>query len=100
MIANELAKLGEGRPGKETAQIQAVSQAQAADMMQVSRSSVQAARRVSEAAPDLAAKVKAGEIKVSRAAKLAEERQDRKAAPKPQPKPARHPRGSKSRSNS
>jgi hypothetical protein len=74
MIANELAKLGEGRPGKETAQIKAVSQAQAADMMQVSRSSVQAARRVSEAAPDLAAKVKAGEIKVSKAAAMARER--------------------------
>ena len=49
MIASELAKLGEGRPNL-TAQIQAVAmtQGEAADLMQVSRRSVQAARQVQE----------------------------------------------------
>ncbi len=42
--------------------------------MQVSRRSVQAARQVQEHAPDLAAKVKSGELKVSKAASMARER--------------------------
>ena len=79
MIASELAKLGDGQRAMEQgagAQIQApaMTQAQAADMMQVSRSSVQAARQVQENAPDLAEKVKSGEIKVSKAASMARER--------------------------
>lgn len=42
--------------------------------MGVSRSSVQAAAKVAKEAPDLAAKVKSGELKVSKAAQLARER--------------------------
>lgn len=41
--------------------------------MQVSRASVQRAREVQKIAPDLAAKVKSGEIKVSKAAAMASE---------------------------
>ena len=76
MIAAELATLGEGRPTKETASIGAVnlSQSEAADQMQVSRRSVQRAAEVQEKAPDLAAKVKSGELKVSKAASMARER--------------------------
>jgi hypothetical protein len=45
MVAARLANLGEGRPS-ETASIDAVSQIQAADMLNVSRPSVQRARAV------------------------------------------------------
>ena len=74
MISNELAKL---EPGDRDAQICAsptLTQQQAADLMQVSRRSVQAAAKVQRDAPDLAAKVKSGEIKVSKAASMARER--------------------------
>ena len=83
MIASELATLGEGRPANETAQICAVnlSQPEAADQMQVSRRLVQTAREVQQQAPDLAAKVKSGELKVSKAASMARER----AKPLPAP---------------
>lgn len=74
MIASELAKLGEGRPSSDTAQTCAVSQTEAADLMNVSRRSVQAAKAVQRDAPDLAAKVKSGELKVSKAASMARER--------------------------
>lgn len=74
MIAAELANLPAHRPGEVTASIEAVSQPQAAEMLQVSRSSVQRAREVQEKAPDLAAKVKSGELKVSKAASMARER--------------------------
>lgn len=77
MIASELAKLGDGiNKGKEGASIEApsLSQDEAAAAMHVSRSSVQRARKVQESAPDLAAKVKSGEIKVSKAASMARER--------------------------
>ena len=46
MVADGLANLGEGRPDKTTAQICAVSQEQAADMLNVSRRNVQYARQV------------------------------------------------------
>lgn len=74
MIASELAKLGRGKPSDDNAQTCALSQAEAAEQMQVSRRSVQAARQVQESAPDLAAKVKSGELKVSKAAAMARER--------------------------
>ena len=77
MIASELAKLGIGaNQHKEGAQICAPSMTQdeAAEQMHVSRRSVQAARQVQEQAPDLAAKVKSGEMKVSKAAAIARER--------------------------
>ena len=74
MIASELAKLGRGGDHTSNAQIKALTQDEAAEQMQVSRSSVQAARKVQEQAPDLAAKVKSGELKVSKAASIAKER--------------------------
>ncbi len=80
IIATELAKL---TPGDRDAQICAsptLTQQQAADLMQVSRRGVQMAKKVSEDAPDLAVKVKSGEIKVSKAASMARERQ-RQSAP-------------------
>ena len=51
MIASELAKLG---ACQHDASIDAPSQAEAADMMQVSRASVQRARQVQANAPDIA----------------------------------------------
>jgi ParB-like chromosome segregation protein Spo0J len=75
MIAAELANLGNGE--HQAASIDAapkVTQPQAADMMQVSRISVQRARVVQQEAPDLAALVKSGEMKVSKAASIVRER--------------------------
>lgn len=76
MIASELAKLGRGRPGDNppiggltqgqggnhgsNASIDAFTQEQAADAMQVSRASVQRAKAITKADPELAAEVKAG----------------------------------------
>lgn len=64
MIASDLAKLGLGanQHGREGAGIQApsLSQAQAAEAMQVSRDSVQKAKAIATADPALAAEVKAG----------------------------------------
>lgn len=80
IIANELAKL---TPGNRDAQICAsptLTQQQAADLMQVSRRGVQMAKKVADDAPDLVPKVKSGEIKVSKAASMARERQ-RQSAP-------------------
>ena len=50
MIAEELAVLGEGRP--KTASVEAVSIPDAADLLQVSRPSVERARKVKQNAPD------------------------------------------------
>jgi len=74
MIASELAKLGRGGDHTSNASIDAMTQDEAAEQMQVSRASVQRARQVQEQAPDLAAKVKAGEMKVSKAVAMARER--------------------------
>ena len=77
MIASELAKLGLGaNQHREGTSIDgpSMTQAQAAEAMQVGIASVQRARQVQEQAPDLAAKVKAGEMKVSKAASIARER--------------------------
>lgn len=60
-----------GRTGKSAAPI---TQAQAAEMMGVSERLVRDAKMVQEKAPDLAAKVKSGELKVSKAASMARER--------------------------
>lgn len=74
-ISAALANLEHGdnqhRTGKSAAPI---TQAQAAKMMGVSERLVRDAKMVQEQAPDLAAKVKAGELKVSRAAAMARER--------------------------
>jgi len=71
MTAARLANMTEGRPSK-TAQIQAVSQSEAADQMDVSRSSVQSAAKVqSFGTPDLIDAVDAGRVSVSAAAEVA-----------------------------
>lgn len=71
MVAAKLANLKEGRPS-ETAQIYAVSQSDAADRLNVSRSSVQTAKAVIEKGePELIEAVERGDIPVSVAAKVA-----------------------------
>jgi ParB-like chromosome segregation protein Spo0J len=74
MIASELANLPAHRPADGSAPIGALTQDAAAEQMQVSRRSVQRAAEVQEKAPDLAGKVKSGELKVSKAAQIARER--------------------------
>jgi hypothetical protein len=80
MVAARIAKLEEGRPSK-TAPIGAVSQAKAAELLSVSRRSVQRASKVrNKGVPELAEKVERGEISVSAAAdiaRLAKERQQK-----------------------
>ena len=79
-IADELAQLrpGDNQHTKEDAQKCAtspvMSQSEAAESMGVSRRTVQNIHAVKEQAPDLAAKVKSGELKVSKAASMARER--------------------------
>ncbi len=71
MVAARIATLTEGRPSK-TASIEAVSQDDAADLMNVGRSSVQRAREVlEEGAEELIAAVDQGDIAVSTAAEVA-----------------------------
>lgn len=78
MIAAELAKLkhGTNQHGGEDAQTCAstITQDQAADMMKVSRRSVQSARKIQEAAPELVAGVKSGTMSVNKAAGIARQR--------------------------
>jgi len=71
-IAAELANLPAHRP--DGGKLAGLSQAEAAEQMQVSERSVRAAKAVQRDALDLAAKVKSGEIKVSKAASMARER--------------------------
>lgn len=71
MVAANIANLDEGRP-KNNASIEAVSQADAAEMLNVSRSGVQRAAKVKEyGVPELAESVEQGEISVSRASEIA-----------------------------
>lgn len=73
MCAARLANMGEGRPNK-TASIDAVTQPQAAAMLNVSRPSVQRAAQVIErGVPELVQAVERGEIAVSKAATIARE---------------------------
>jgi ParB-like chromosome segregation protein Spo0J len=74
MITAELAKLEAHRPVGGTASNEALTQSEAAEAMQVSRSSVQRARKVKDEAPDLADRVIKGEITVSKAAQMARKR--------------------------
>ncbi|MBA3936298.1 MAG: ParB N-terminal domain-containing protein [Planctomycetes bacterium] len=73
MIARELATLTVGRPSENPSK-EGVSQAEAARLMNVSVASVERAAVVAKTAPDLAAKVKSGEMKVSKAATIARQR--------------------------
>jgi len=71
MIAAKLATMGEGRPEK-TASIEAVSQGNAATLLNVSRSAVQRARVVyTNGDPDLVNAVERGDVAVSAAAEVA-----------------------------
>jgi len=71
MIAAKLATFGRGRPS-ENASIEAISQDDAADMLKVSRSSVQRSRTVFDhGVPELVRAVKQGEVSVSAAANVA-----------------------------
>jgi hypothetical protein len=68
LVAGRIAKLQQGRPSNN-ASIEAVSQAQAAALLNVSRSEVQRAREVlDEGAPELISAVERGEAAVSAAA--------------------------------
>lgn len=72
MVAANMATLGEGRPSP-TASIEAVSQQEAADLLNVSRSAVQRAAKVrDDGAPELVEAVQAGTVSVSAAADVAE----------------------------
>ena len=71
-IAAELANLEHGE--HKTGKFAGLSQPEAAEQMQVSERSIRDAKMVQREAPDLAAKVKSGELKVSKAASMARER--------------------------
>lgn len=72
MVAANLANLPAGRPS-ETAQVCAVSQQDAAEMLNVSRRTVQAAAKVrDEAPPEVVQAVQAGALSVSLAAEVTE----------------------------
>ena len=86
MIAARLATMDRGRP--ENASIDAITQPDAAKLLNVSRSTVQRAAIVRDkAAPHLAARVERGDMHVSLAAKLAtnlSDEQQRELADKPE----------------
>ena len=87
MIASELANLKHGgdRKSDQAANLPLVSQREASEQMQVSERSVRAAKAVQRDAPDLAAKVKSGELKVSKAAAMARERTKPTSRAQPDP---------------
>jgi hypothetical protein len=73
MVAARLSRVGKGRPSKN-AQIQALPQDEAAKRLNVSRSSVQDARKVVDRGiPELTEAVDSKEIPVSAAAKIAKQ---------------------------
>ena len=92
MVAVELTNLGRGRPAKDIAQTcalsPAITQTSAAEMMNVSRRMVQDAKLVRDCAPDLAEKVKAGEMKVGAATKVVRARRAEAEAKLVEPRPA------------
>ena len=74
MCAARLATMGKGQPSKSNASIEALSQPEAAALLNVSRPSVQrAAQVIANGAPELIQAVDNGEIAVSRAATIARE---------------------------
>lgn len=71
IVAAKLATMGEGRPSEETASNEAVSQDKAADLLNVSRASLQRAKHVlSNGSTALAKAVESGEVPVSLAERL------------------------------
>jgi hypothetical protein len=80
VIADKIANLGEGRPGK-TASIEAVSQSDAAETMKVSRSAVQRAAEVRKhAVPELKEAVDHDDVSISAAAAVAKLPEDQQRA--------------------
>jgi ParB-like chromosome segregation protein Spo0J len=76
LIAAKLARLGQGRP-RENAPIRAITQDEAADMLGVSRTQVQAARTVlASGVPELIGLVERGDLVVSVARQIAALRRD------------------------
>ena len=73
-IAAELANLDHGERQDQSCRSATLTQSQAAEQMQVSPRLVADAKMVQREAPDLAAKVKSGEMKVTKAASIARER--------------------------
>jgi hypothetical protein len=71
MVGARIANLGEGRPDKTTASIEAVSQPKAAVLMNVGRASIQRAKQVIErGTPELVKAVDSGRMPVSVAERL------------------------------
>lgn len=92
MVADEIADLHRG--ANQHAQNCAPSQSKAAELLSVSRRSVQTARKVKDEAPDLAEKVKTGEMDLGRADRIIRDREaeqrriakaQREAAAQPEP---------------
>lgn len=81
MVAAKLANLGDGQRADHAAQICApVTQDRAAEMLNVSRRTVQAAAKVKdEGAPELVAAVESGKVSVSAAATITEAPKERQA---------------------
>jgi hypothetical protein len=78
MVAARVANMGEGRPKRETGGIQPVSQSRAAELLNTSRDSVKAARKVLEkGAPELVRAVDQGRIAVSAAKTITVDRRAR-----------------------
>ena len=73
-IAAKLANLDHGERQDKTCKSATLTQAQAAEQMQVSPRLVAEAKKIQREAPDLAAKIDSGELKVSKAASMARER--------------------------
>jgi ParB-like chromosome segregation protein Spo0J len=73
MVAERIANLPEGRRANNSANLQSFSQAQAAELLNVSTRSVAAAHKVrTEAQPEVIHAVEAGTLAVSAAAKIAD----------------------------
>jgi hypothetical protein len=72
MIAAELSNLKRGRPKKENVGIRTLSASAAADLLDVSRGTVQEARAIRKADPALADEVRRGETSVNAAKKKIE----------------------------
>lgn len=75
LLANRLANLPSWRPPKESAPIGALSQPHAANLMQVSRRSVQRAAQVEREAPDLVSAMESGELALGRAERIIRDRE-------------------------
>jgi hypothetical protein len=81
MVAARIATMQEGRPSNESVHRGAVSQEHAAEVMKVSRRSVQRARKVIEtAAPEVVRAIDRGELRVKAAAEIGSAPKDEQIA--------------------